>query len=692
MSNVDKLYSDIVSGEGSANAVLDRHGPQIDVWPTDYKTIGFGAVGEKLPSAAYCIGAVGALAVRAEAGDTSAASRLSSAISDGSAGITLQSAVMLDAIDSIKRGGGLHATIAIATNLVHNQGSSSLQRALLSPSTLSVLGESVGDISGGTHSSSASKIARGGNELGTSDGQLVVTRAKEALEANLKVWYGVNKFGGTQKQSILLAHAYAALAKRAPELSRSKADAGAKVWLGALVEICDGMDSDFRESVLEGVCLEEYQRAKRMNITGRSRAASLNGSPSINLPSRRRSATDAVIAKIPKGIPQANRSNIPQPLGDDAEPLSFSSKEFERRARNPHMQYMEILVNGLEAYRRCQEQVEGGRSQLRARRAQIEEGLLGRHEKVDPEDPDSEDIFIPGLFVHYPHLDPQAQGRVMNNDQRYLDVVHHNVSSQLIERVALMPQLTNRSPEERAEVVAQWQGELAAVIAGLSFQNNPHAKEMLKQRALQHHALEYLKAHLELFRTRHLSQLDPSVLNEYGLRPGDGRAYIKISNELPEMQPTAEMDTPPLHLTQLAADIINSSDVSLLAPGNLLSKVSSRVPGRRKSEAAEEASNGTLGAIVDAAGDYVIERFQYTGRGRPNRRMIGLLLECDLAERRGLAAGATPELRRQLAQRVVSAARAGVQANLPSLPWRKSLPSRAQQIVTACENILGEQL
>jgi hypothetical protein len=681
MSNAESLYFDGISGSVSASSLLEKHGPHIDVWPSGYKTISFGE-GKMEPDAANAIAAVGALVVRANGGDEGARSSLSSAISNGTVGVTLQSSTMDTVLKNLKNGAtGAHQSMAIVTNIVDRGASISLgDGVLLGQSQLaSALGESVRDAASRTLTSDrlSQGAARSGNELAIVEGSAVENQSEQALSAFLRKYYGK---APPSEERYRLIYAYTALARRAAHRIQSGSHYGAKAWLGRLVDLSTSVD----QSELPKICHEQLEKAERLHIDGSPRIGGVGHVGDLSLPNRERSAADAVKLGVEKGLP----SYRPQQFaanGGDVDPLSYSGKEAQKLNENVYRRYIELIGPAMQQYLRCREEVASTREKLLNEITMIDTRLREGRTVIVGEGDDAQEVHFEGVYTQRPHLAPERRREALTQNMVFTDYVHGNTpitagqSSQL-----------SYNPDRND--LRGWRGRLAVQVAALSAQRNNPGFDMEAYRRLMANpnvreaVSTHLKEHrnLGLLEEFDLTHIPETVLEQLGIKPHKIIKYKEAHKNLPDddIEPYAELAGPPLYLMQLVADVINYNADSILPEKKVLGRL--KVP--RGNDAALDRN--WVEHLAERASTYV--RHRYGLPSVPNRKLTGLLLECDLAERRGFNAmeDTSPEAI-GMAQRIREASKS--LTVVPGMPKPRNLPPQVQEMIAKSNQILGTQ-
>lgn len=699
MGDADRLFLQGVTGATSATALLDQYGPGVDAWPTGYKTLEFGREGtEHDPAAAVSIAAAGALAVRAEAGIGGAGGAFNSHAR--LIGATLQSTVMDAALDSLGVGGGRVVTLSIATNLGDAGASPRLADTLLSKGTLSsILGESVNDVGrdAGTGGSWGEAGTRAGNKLHFVEPDELLTKSSDALRKYLIKFYGVHSI--SNHPDLINACAYGALARRTGASDKYPSDPSARVWLGALVEACNALQSKLPpdrtlESVLPTACYKQYELAVGLQVPGRPRGRAEPTLTSKDLPVRQRTVAEAIALDFGPGIPltgSGRRGASGDGGASEFAAMSYSGSRERRLTESVNQKYLDLIRKHLIAYNACREKTAQNQAHFRAERDRIFAGMTQ-------------------AFNDVPAVRPSNIRRIRESEEALGDLLNADGSSAPL---ALLPGLLGRYPASD-EVVPTWENDIAVTLAAASMRRFDSLNDLrayqtflygARGRTAREHAAVHVLANIGLLLCGGLQDLSESHLAQFGLRPGDVRLYQKLRGLIePDGASWYHVDAlehPPTHLLQHVADIINFNHDSVMPIGPDV-----RVRGKEMTDQEyRKAQNGhytptrsqrrrqeteslqqqqqrlkrEVSHITRAAQSYISRHYNMPVHS--SSRLFNVLLECDLAERQGFLS-MTPDLQAIIAQRT---GRIFAGVNMATLP------EAARPIVRRVREIQAEQ-
>ncbi len=510
IDNVDTAYLQYVNGTplGDAAAKLSKFGPCIDVWPTGYKTMGFGEAGtERMAADAISASIIGGLAISAEAGDSSAAGTL--AAHRLHAGATLASAVMKSAFDSLRESDGRIMTLAIATNLTDPASRPSLAQTLLGQERLlGMFGGSVNDAS----PSQSSNI----NALVLTSPEDVKSYAANALTS-----YLARHFGGLLKGTpYMLAHAYAALVERSGTLNRPDSP-GARVWLGALVEYCNAYSTSLPrgtaslQKMLKPQCYQIYAAATNRGVTSRGRGSNFDrATMTLSLPERRRSRADAERLGFRPGYEQ-------QAAGKKGDLAVDGSKVETLDTDSPLYEWRRLISQRIASFMDCQEILQEDRGRVLA--------ALG------------------GLFNEFPNLTAGTIRRTAASMKEYVGLTRDPTGNEALDR------FMGLVGARRDQIWPHW--ITAALAASSMARHTSDAGSAMYDKLMAAHAYDttvqavadHLINSLDLLVYPRVGALPPSALGRHGLKPGEAEKYFKL----------AGLGGPPVHIMQLAADVIS---------------------------------------------------------------------------------------------------------------------------------------
>lgn len=521
IDNVDSLYLGYAIGRApmDASARLAKFGPCIDVWPSGYRTLGFGQAGtERAPSDAISAAVIGGLAIAAEGGSNSATNTLSALRLH--AGVTLGSALMRSAFDNLAAGKGRIMTLAIATNLSDEKSTPTLAQTLLGEDRLSGLfGESVQAVRGGNPKVNALSYTNPGE---------IRQHAYRSLASYLERYYGAGLRPG---DPYMLAHAYAALAEQTGVLDVDvlhpyAESPGSRVWVSNLVECCNDYQATFTpgqtlEKMLAPKCFDLYMRARQRGFTNRMDwSGRTPGAYTVNLPEKRRSRDDAKRLQFEEGLDR-----------NDGGPANGQEKGPSLETSDPYEVWRSLIREHVTAFLDCQEALQDHRKRVLAALG----GLFNQ---------------IPGLRSRNMHL---TQGSIRHYASLLTDPTGTRAARDFIQQAGRNP------ASERAD---QRPYAVAAAAAGICA-----AREMSDEGARIHgsflsktppSALESVTDHLlenlDMFHYFGIGSVPPAVLAAYGLKPGEAERFFKCDN----------LGQPPAYLMQLAADIVSCNGQSLI--------------------------------------------------------------------------------------------------------------------------------
>lgn len=514
--NVDSLYLRYAGGAPpvDASARLAKFGPCIDVWPSGYRTLGFGQAGtEEMPSDAICAAVIGGLAIAAEAGNSSSANTL--AAHRLHAGATLGSALMRSALDNLAAGRGRIMTLAVAANLSDAKSTPTLARTLLGEERLSgMFGESVQAVRGG-----GSKV----NALSFTNPGEIRQHAHRSLASYLERYYGTGLRPG---DPYMLAHAYAALAEQSGVITRPDSP-GARVWLGNLVEYCSSYQANFTQGqtlqkMLSPKCFQVYTLARERGFNGRPQGASLApGAFTVSLPEKRRSREDAQRLKFEEGLDRkANNPGNSQERGFSAEP------------NDPYDVWRGLIREHVSAFLDCQEALQDHERRVYA--------ALG------------------GLFNQIPGLKSRNMRLTQAGTRHYAKLLNDPTGTlaarDFIEQASRSPSADDKADQRPYAVSAAAAGVCAArdiSDEGTRIYNMFMSNVGRHQDVIVNHLLD----NLDMFHFFGISSVPRAVLAEYGLKPGEAEQFYTFANLGGQ---------PPAPLMQLAADIVSRNNQSLI--------------------------------------------------------------------------------------------------------------------------------
>lgn len=278
--------------------------------------------------------------------------------------------------------------------------------------------------------------------------------------------------------------------------------------------------------------------------------------------------------------------------------------------------YAGIIHRGVDAYCAARQKRENDRVVLREHQRGIESRLAR-------------------LYEAYPHLSPEKISMMQAAESAYL--AHIDVSV----RPATPPEVT--MVEATYAPGADWTHKLAIATAVASMRQFDGATTHRNFAAAIHQPVvhvpvrRYLNHHLGLFRCGGVKDLSDKELKSYGLTKESLDAYSQLPRLLPEdnIPELPQLAAPPLHLTQLAVDVLNRNATSVMPTG-----FQTKLPGNRQPVGIKSLADAT----IDALSGYIARRYDYNTP--PSRRMVSVLAECDLAERQGfLTASAEAQYR-----------------------------------------------
>jgi len=123
-----------------------------------------------------------------------------------------------------------------------------------------------------------------------------------------------------------------------------------------------------------------------------------------------------------------------------------------------------------------------------------------------------------------------------------------------------------------------------------------------------------------------VDRLGQAELQQFGLGRTDIQNYQWAASNDPDnsWDVLPSIETPPLHLKQLAADIINHNGDSVMPTGTL-----ARITRAPSHTISHTRISNAVQQVKHAAGSYLSQRYNVP---RPQGRILGVLAECDLIE------------------------------------------------------------
>lgn len=680
VNDIDTLFIHAVGDPGLAAQALETHGPRIDIWPSGGRTLGFGREdADRGPAAAYALAAAGALAVRASAGESDAAGILGEYRHH--VGLTLRSKTMASALRGLQRGGGLTATLAIATNIADARSLPSLTETLGSEGP----GSLVGDLAQGISDTEGNTI----NALHFANGSQVVRGARQVLSS-----YLARHFGIEVPEAHVPLYAYVALVQRTEALNHRNYPSS-RVWLGAIVDagdaITDGLSGNTGlDAVVHPDVFQVFTRAAGSGIVSRPAGQNMAGG-SRPVPTVQRTAADAARLGMSrtKSTSPGRAVTLPADQGDITD-TSYTGRKAAATKGSNHLRYLELLQAGIETYRACIEGVRQNAEQQRIARAQVYAALFGATEgtRQNPGRP----IMHPGtgqrmphLYQEYPSLQPFNVGYLTQAEQDLPNLVGREDITTIADGVVQLAGETPRDLRSRLQRDIDL-GNGVAAASLLRFGSAPEQQtyhRLITHPPVREAAARQLETNLDLLLVREVDQLPPDVLARYGLAPGQARQHIR---RLPVLEHT------PVQLLVMAADVVNANANSVLPLGspvrlrgrsaaelraargiyhdptrNPHAKPTRRQLWREKREqkaAAYLSQKERVEEVTDTLRVYLEDR--YLVPVDQDTRLLGFLSECAIAEELDFL-NATPDVQARLARRLYRAARRSHYDNRPPL-------------------------
>lgn len=720
VTDTDTLFAQSVNDAQLAVRNLQTYGPHINEWPSGYRTLGFGGEGnEGAPAAALALVAAGALAVRASAGESDAATAIASYRTH--VGLTLHSLTMSSALRSLRGGEGLVATLGIAANMADSRSEPNLRDVALDESALTgLLGESVQDTraaadSGTRHGSTAA------NALHYADKNTLVAEARAALEAYLARYYNISIPEGH-----LMAYAYAALAHRSDALRKYPQDAAARFWLGALVGAGDAISDrlpDTRElrDVLHPDCFAVYNGAIDRGVTELPSGLLVTDVASRPVPHQQRTAAEATNMGVPKGLGQRSTSVMQRgPQGELDVATSYTGRRAAQETGSHNRQYLEILQTGLQVYLDCQRRMRERAAAERANRAHVIAALAGtdpqgrpRFEVVERRDGRIDRVRVPHIYHDFPFLAPNSLAHIEQAGQDLPELMREGHVAAVVHHTLNLVRTPAESRAARQELrTGTGIGVAAASLLCMdSWEAQEAYRQLIADLKVREIAANHLEANLGLLFYRGVEELPPDILRGYGLVPGQASRY---------QQNLPQLSEPPLHLLVMASDIVNANATSVIPLGRRVRLPSRSTAERRKThkptsiyddpERNPYAKQRSRPGVIDrwrAGREQEATAYQERARrvtditeglrtflelqyGQPieDERTLGFLAECSIAEQLGFDT-APPAIQQRIAQRLYRAANRdayehGGPVQVNSLPPSvRSLYAKAYGIIKA---------
>ncbi len=241
--NMDAIFYDCIAGQ-APGPIMDRYGPYQYTTSQSNRLIVFGTDETREAqeaSAVYAIGAIGGVAVRAAAGLSDAAAALKQFAENGTAGASLQSSTMHDALERVSSGNGQLAALFIAANCVDDRARPRLSKVQIPAGQLSGFTENGG--------------------LTYHDSKPVLAASHRALNG-----YAASRLEiPSDNPGKVLAHIYADMLRRVYNESPEAAPIAAKGWRRNLIETCQTLRNKgvVLEEALQPFALQQYEQAQR---------------------------------------------------------------------------------------------------------------------------------------------------------------------------------------------------------------------------------------------------------------------------------------------------------------------------------------------------------------------------------------------------------------------------------------------
>jgi hypothetical protein len=228
------------------------------------------------------------------------------------------------------------------------------------------------------------------------------------------------------------------------------------------------------------------------------------------------------------------------------------------------------------------------------------------------------------LYGARPHLNPDNIAADAHADARMMQAIGEDDPRHHIGDVAAVSDHNQGSEAERRR---HW-AEAIAVGAAVRF-NDPNSAMHYQQTHAQadvQRARRHLRSELGAFDNPNLASLTEDQLRRVGLSPQDIADYRSLQYVLPPGQRPENIEgslTPPLYLKQLAADVINFNNQSVIPRGGVVSRIAG--PNRYDRDLSGQDSK----EVADTVGRYMANLLGIDTP--PSGAVLGALIEIDLA-------------------------------------------------------------
>lgn len=333
--HMDTLFYEQIEGT-PPSIELQSYAPYDAHWPNGERTVVFGTEvsahdaaqngGEELiPAGALMVGAVGGLAVAAEAGRANAATKLRYLAGNGWAGTALCGIAMRTSLHDLSHGRGPTAALSIATNLADATSPARLHGALIDTA----------DLAGFFGKNTVNSWRDTANA--TSDNQLYyLSKAdmlKESADALRRHLHTLHIYP-TDSLDADLAHAYADLLHRAEQAGLSAASNTLRqAWGNGLLAACMRLEKGKRDlkTFLDASTYARYRDLQDAGLSGARADETRLAVNQLSLPEQTRGRKSSRTARSAKGGPTPEDGSETTPGADN--PMALYRQQLAELAR-----------------------------------------------------------------------------------------------------------------------------------------------------------------------------------------------------------------------------------------------------------------------------------------------------------------------------------------------------------------------